>query len=752
MLREGKRLYDMGFSVIALRPKSKAPVENGWTKGPRKKWEEFIRTFNKAGNIGVRLGSATKFEDGTYLAVIDCDVKSKEKKDVREMEAKLGELLQRTPVVVMSGRGNSSRHVYIRTRSPVSPKRFGQAPKKVKVHMPSVQPTKFELENLSEGEIKKGFRLRPAWEISIMGTGQQVVLPPSVHPDTLKSYEWRQTLKSWKDIPIVDIEELKQDATEELEVKEDFKAEEVDLTFSDLDPKTISLIREGAGCEDRSAALFGVAVSMLNADFTENQILSVLTDPKNFLGQCAYDHTKSKSRKRAAEWVRKYSLKRAKKETSLEAEFDIIPEDYKGEAEITDLEAAKQMDRLNSGSDWRSKLDRNKNDDRLRNSTKNLLKIFQNAIGMDAFRLNEFTMTDVYGIKPPWNDSKVGDEVKDRCIVDMLHWFATKWRIETQKPKIYDSIKYIAGRNRFHPVREYLSKLKWDGVDRCDTWLKDYLGARGPEPYLSDVSRKILVAMIKRVMEPGCKFDEMLILEGGQGVGKSRSVRALAAPWFSDAKIDMGDKDAVVTMRSVWVLEMGELAAMRKTDLEQTKAFISRQTDRIRMPYGMIAEDFPRQCVFIGTTNSDQYLKDEENRRFWPVKVGHCRVDALAKVRDQLLAEAIDLYRFGETLYLENDQSRMVAKGEQKKRVFEDPWQTEIAEFLTNEKHVNFNPNYFDILELFSAWLGHTSGMAKPTEMMRAAAVLRNLGFKKRRLRVKGIRRVMWKNGDFGTP
>jgi hypothetical protein len=183
VLIEAKRLYDLGFAIHWLHPKSKRPVESGWTQGPRKPWNYLKETYYKGLNVGVRLGAPSKV-NGKFLAVIDVDVKSQAENHRKEVNEGLGRLVKtHTLPEVISGRGNGSRHYYILTDKPLKPFLALQAKELVKVPMPSAaKPSKRDREGLTPEEIAEGLRLRPAWEIGVMGDGQQVVLPPSIHP------------------------------------------------------------------------------------------------------------------------------------------------------------------------------------------------------------------------------------------------------------------------------------------------------------------------------------------------------------------------------------------------------------------------------------------------------------------------------------------------------------------------------------------------------------------------------------------
>ena len=245
---------------------------------------------------------------------------------------------------------------------------------------------------------------------------------------------------------------------------------------------------------------------------------------------------------------------------------------------------------------------------------------------------------------------------------------------------LLEAIETVAHTRPFHPVREYLQRLEWDGKTRLDKWLVHVIG-ESPQSlpprvfkYLSQVGRFWLIAMCARVMEPGCKFDYCPVLEGPGGMGKSTLARALASPdFFSDAHFDLTrGKEGQEQVQGVWLYELAELANLGKAEVNLIKAFISMMVDRYRPSYGRTVEAFPRQCVMVGTTNEDTYLRDRTgNRRFWPIPVRHrILMDWLLRNRDQLFAEAMQAYLRGdpynptpedeERLYVPMQDSRVV--------------------------------------------------------------------------------------------
>ncbi len=197
------------------------------------------------------------------------------------------------------------------------------------------------------------------------------------------------------------------------------------------------------------------------------------------------------------------------------------------------------------------------------------------------------------------------------------------------------------------------------------------------------IGRHFLISAVARIFDPGCKLDTMPIFEGEQGTYKSTALRVLAYPWFTDEIAQIGTKDASMQVQGVWIVELSELEAMSRQEIAKVKAFLSRSTDRFRPSYGRHVVAFPRQCVLVGTTNSDSYLKDETGaRRFWPVRCGTIDVEAIEADRDMLWAEAVDQYRAGVVWWIEGPRLIGMAKREQDARYDADAWTDKIVDHL----------------------------------------------------------------------
>lgn len=290
------------------------------------------------------------------------------------------------------------------------------------------------------------------------------------------------------------------------------------------------------------------------------------------------------------------------------------------------------------------------------------------------------------------------------------------------------AVETVAKEHPFHPVIDYLDALKWDGVSRIETWLSIYLGA-ADTPYTRAAGRAWLISAVARVRQPGCKADMSLILEGEQGAMKSTAFDVLGGKWFTDDIEKLGTKDASMQAMSAWIIEMAELDAMtRKVDISAVKAFLSRRSDRFRLPYGKRIIEAPRQCVFCGTVNpgGSGYLHDETgNRRFLPVAIGKIDIDFLRRERDQLWAETSAAYAAGEKWWFTDEKTTQAAKAEQDARREHDVWEGAIEVWLEQQG----NPNFVTMVAVLKDALGVEIDRQGKAEQRRAGGCLRALGF-----------------------
>ncbi|TQF12491.1 DNA primase [Myxococcus llanfairpwllgwyngyllgogerychwyrndrobwllllantysiliogogogochensis] len=230
--------------------------------------------------------------------------------------------------------------------------------------------------------------------------------------------------------------------------------------------------------------------------------------------------------------------------------------------------------------------------------------------------------------------------------------------LQPRVPAVAQQLLAVAKRNSYDPVADYLAGLVWDGKPRLDELLATYFGARGDAGYLRAVGAKWAISAVARALRPGCKVDTVMILEGPQGLRKSTAFRILGGRYFSDAPVDVTNKDSAMLASQFWFIELAELSTFRKSEDQALKAFITRTEDTYRPPYGRTNVKTPRRCVFVGTTNDDDYLRDPTgHRRFWPVKCSRIDTEALARDRDQIWAEAVVRFHQGESWWLTNEEA-----------------------------------------------------------------------------------------------
>lgn len=342
-------------------------------------------------------------------------------------------------------------------------------------------------------------------------------------------------------------------------------------------------------------------------------------------------------------------------------------------------------------------------------------------------------MPTPWGKLGPWSDT---DDIR------LAEWFQHRYVMVS--PLIASqAVQAVAVEHPFHPVKQYLDSLEWDRSPRIDTWLMQYLGA-SPNgcsdadetalddngAYISAVGSRWLISAVARVMQPGCKADHCLILEGETGIKKSTALEVLASkPWFADEIAVIGTKDAAQDLPGKWIIELAELDAMRRVEASAIKAFMSRSTDHYRPSYGRRSQDFHRQCVFAGTVNHYVYLQDETGgRRFWPVRCGTIDIDALARDRDQIWAEAYARYKAGYPWYLETIDLARQATREQSHRYQQDPWTDRVMEWARVRPDIS-------VLEVLTDCLKIDVGRLAPADGQRVGRILVAAGWERFRKR-----------------
>lgn len=361
--------------------------------------------------------------------------------------------------------------------------------------------------------------------------------------------------------------------------------------------------------------------------------------------------------------------------------------------------AAEDFDEADPDA-WKKQLQYEKKSMELKNNLHNLMLILENDENLKGIVFNQLADGMEIRGKVPWPHPakfwRDADDAQLICYVDAAYGTFSARNYDIAVTKAVDDRSY-------HPIREFFETLPdWDGVERADTLLVDYLGAEDT-PYVRAVTRKELCAAYCRVYHPGTKFDSMIVLNGDQGIGKSTLIAKLGGEWYSDSLnlSDMNDKTAAEKLQGYWIMEIGELAGMRKADLDKVKAFISRQDDKYRASFGRRVTPHPRQCVFFGTTNSQNgYLRDiTGNRRYWNVKVpGNGKYKPWDMDEDtvkQVWAEVMVYAKAGEKLYLP-PELEAYAKEEQRAAMERDDREGLVQEYLDM-----LLPDHWDSMDVY---------------------------------------------------
>lgn len=314
---------------------------------------------------------------------------------------------------------------------------------------------------------------------------------------------------------------------------------------------------------------------------------------------------------------------------------------------------------------WQTALELDKQG-KIKDTLDNIVLIIRNDSELESIAFNKHRDGIDARDGLPWEQMKGGWNDSDNAALKV--YLSNKYGIYSPT-KTKDAILAVAAERSYHPIKEYLDHLpEWDGIDRVETLLIDYFNATD-NSYTRAVTRKMMVAAVTRIYHPGTKFDSVLILNGPQGIGKSTFFAKLAGDWFSDSLTltDMKDKAGPEKLQGYWILELGELAGMRKTDVEVVKSFISRSDDKYRASYGVNVESHPRQCIIVGSTNAESgFLRDiTGNRRFWPVRIsgdGKRKAWQMSVYDvEQIWAETLVLYGKGEKLYLEGSDVELAS-------------------------------------------------------------------------------------------
>ena len=416
----------------------------------------------------------------------------------------------------------------------------------------------------------------------------------------------------------------------------------------------------------------------------------------------------------------------------------------------------------------------------VKSTLENVMVALRNAPDWEGvFVFDQFAARTVKIKKPPFRVQELGPWT-DQDDVFCAEWMQRN-HINVGVMIVAQAVEAIATENRVHPVREYLQGLKWAGVSRLDNWLPYYVGVE-PSDYVTAIGRKWMISAVARVLSPGCQADACLILESQeQGIRKSTFLKALAIQpeWFTDQVSDLANKDSSQDLQGKWIIEFSEIESFSsKHEAGVLKKFISRPVDHYRASYGRRVQDFPRQCIFAGSTNKTQYLTDETGgRRYWPVVCGDIRIEEIRQDRDQLWAEAVHLYQQHllnpadaslQWWFEPNDPLLPGVRAEQASRIKTDPWDEKVWDYVSRkeEEHIGFEdgtngwaltlkrrPVPFSIStgEVLENALNKKSDTWSATDQGRIAAILLLHGYERKQCKIVNDMGVLLRDAE-GEP
>jgi putative DNA primase/helicase len=336
--------------------------------------------------------------------------------------------------------------------------------------------------------------------------------------------------------------------------------------------------------------------------------------------------------------------------------------------------------------------------------------------------------------KPPFKMSNEG-EWTDTDTERLRIYLSENYGFTPKVSDVLGAIVVHSEEHAFHPVKEYLTKLQWDGNPRVVSWLHEYLGVEDSD-YASLVGTFFLVSAVVRVIRPPVKVDTVLILEGLQGLGKSTMLHNLFGDWFTDTPMVLGEKDSFQQMQGMWGIELAELDSFNKAENTKAKQFFGSQTDRYRPSYGRMVQEFPRQCVFVGTTNQDRYLKDSTgNRRYWPVTCTKISQEAIKRDRDQLWAEALHMYQVDNMPWWPDESYDHLFAEQQEDRFDSDVWEPLIHEWLRKNRRLDYS-----CADIMGEALDMDPQAMRPPEQRRVGLIMHRLGFVKKKRLINGKR------------
>lgn len=676
----------VGAALHWIHPRSKRPIGDGWSTAPVASLDDLMQTYKPGNNIGVRLGKPSQLLDGQFLYLLDIDIRDPEV--ANEAWAMVDQLFSgldiRSFPTVISGSGGASRHVYFTSSKVFYSRKL------------AVSDSKFRS---AEG------KWRYLFEIELLATNKQAVLPGSIHPDTGKPYVWEREfdfdLLAMGVGPSIAADRLEKIVTAESETFDyekkaplTFREGQLEAELNEIPDERINdyhdwvaigcAIHHQTGGSDAGYKLW-VQVSKRSEKFSLNEMpakwrsfgrnrraaITMAT-----IRQWVLDERKQRTIDQFDDVDNFDDAPAASTETD---SFDDLLDDLLGtpSAAVDDLDSLidSAVASTNTATDWKSLLHVTEQGV-IKNTMPNIALIVMNDPRLAGVaQLNEFTHETVQRTMPRSKSSHRKNAAKPTLQLEGRIWevkdpvngelwsddrdFAVRRAIEAPRTQggyeirvadrdLKAAIVIAANNAPFHPVREYLESLKWDGQPRVERLFIDYLGTVD-NVYYRDTARLTLIAAVTRIFEPGHKFDQAIILEGLQGRKKSTFIETLARSWFAELDADWSDEKLIIEQLSgAWIVETPELQSLTKSEVGAIKAFISRKKDRARLAYARRRGDFPRQSVIFGSTNTRRFLRDPTGaRRFWCLE---CRapdidINRLENNIDNIWGEAVWLYR-----------------------------------------------------------------------------------------------------------
>ena len=628
-----------GVTLIPLPARSKRPTVKEWTTKDFTALDPNAHMNDKDGNVGVRL-------DREAL-VVDVDPKNGGDASFQRLCADIGLDPEIFPTVET---GSGGQHLYMRVPSGVM----------LRTTLPEYPGIDFK-----------------------SGNGHQVVAPGSVHPETNRHYRW---VRNEDDIPCFGLPmapkallgllaalRLPARNSSAASSEDPIAPEDLERMLGVLDPENFQdhgdWLPVMQACHEATGGLG-----------EDEFVLWSTSDP-------AYVHDEQTIRTRWRSLGRNKNGRLVTRATLFQeligvGRRDLVPANGSTDADTT-LGRSLMKEGLALSKQGQA-----------RNDFTNAIRAVSGDDLMLAF--NELKQRAVFLARLPW-DSSYGRDLDDQTLLMLRLYVMEKYKAINYQPAevdIRNAAQTVAFGNKFNPILDYLNGLEWDGVPRIERLFPDYLGTADTE-YARTIGKIFMVGAVRRQRQPGCKFDTMPILKGGQGVGKSSAVKLLfGADWHSDAPLgDVKNKDAAILLQGIWVHELSELDDMRRNQANSLKAYCSRAVDRYRPVHGKLPLDVPRRMVFFGTVNESGFLKDSTGaRRFWPVDVvGEIDRARIAIDRDQLWAEATHLEATGMDIELPRELWGVAAE-HQAAETSDDPWADMVRQFLhdRDEEHELF--------------------------------------------------------------